>query len=179
MTKIWNFTNDRGLKILIQPQTSRNSTNQQKNNLEYQKSHVRNDNVQKVVKLWNFTKDRGQNFQFLKILTQHFKSTKEHFRILFWSLQFTHKSEITMFKKWSKSEISLRTAVIKIFNFWQIFDQPQTSRNSSNQQKNTLEYHFQTCNHSQVKNDNVQKVVKIGNFAKDRGHENFQFFTKF
>ena len=33
--------------------------------------------------------------------------------------------------------------------------------------------------HSQIRNDNVQKVVKIWNFAKDSGHEIFQFLTKF
>ena len=32
---------------------------------------------------------------------------------------------------------------------------------------------------SQVRNDIVQEVVKIWNFAKDRGHENLQFLTKF
>ena len=33
--------------------------------------------------------------------------------------------------------------------------------------------------HSQVRNDIFQKVVKIWNFAKDHGHENFQFLTNF
>ena len=32
---------------------------------------------------------------------------------------------------------------------------------------------------SQVRNESVEKVVKIWNFAKDRGHENFQILTKF
>ena len=32
--------------------------------------------------------------------------------------------------------------------------------------------------HSKVRNDNVQKDVKIWNFAKDRSHENYQIFDK-
>ena len=51
-----------------------------------------------------------------------------------------------MLKKWSKSGILLRTTKTKLFEFWQSLTQPQTSRNSSNEQKNTLEYHFETCN---------------------------------
>ena len=35
---------------------------------------------------------------------------------------------------------------MKIFNFWQNSTEPQTSTNSSNEQKHTLEYHFDTCN---------------------------------
>ena len=30
-----------------------------------------------------------------------------------------------------------------------------------------------------VRNESDEKLVKIWNFAKDRGHENFQFLTKF
>ena len=71
-----------------------------------------------VIKIFNF----WQNFDSTSNFQKWFKTTKKHFRILFWYLQFTHKSEMTMFKKWSKSEISLRTAVMKIFNFWQNFD---------------------------------------------------------
>ena len=70
------------------------------------------------MKIFNFWQNFDSTSSFLKWL----KTTKKHFRIQYWYLQFTHKSEMTMFKKWSKSEISLRTAVIKIFNFWQNFD---------------------------------------------------------
>ena len=154
-----------------------------------------------AMKMFNF----WQNFDSISNLYKSFKSTKEHFRITFCDLQFTHKSEMTMFKKWSKSEISPRTAVMKIFNFWQNFDstsnfhksfkstkelfripfwdvqlthksemtmykkwskseislstvswkfsifdkiltKTQTSTNPWNHQKNTLEYHFETLN---------------------------------
>ena len=71
-----------------------------------------------VMKIFNF----WQNFDSTTNFQKWFKTTKEHFRILFWYLKFTHKSEMTMFKKWSKSEISLRIAVMKIFNYWQNFD---------------------------------------------------------
>ena len=33
--------------------------------------------------------------------------------------------------------------------------------------------------HLQGWNESLEKLVKIWNFAKDRGHENFQFLTKF
>ena len=71
-----------------------------------------------VMKIFNF----WQNFYSTSNFQKWLKTTKKHFRIQFWYLQFTHKSEMTMIKKWSKSEISLRTAVMKIFNFWQNFD---------------------------------------------------------
>ena len=70
-----------------------------------------------VIKIFNFC----QNFDSTSNFQKWFKTTKKHFRKLFWYLQFTHKSEMAMFKKWSKSEILLRTAVMKIFNFWQNF----------------------------------------------------------
>ena len=87
-----------------------------------------------VMKIFNF----WQNFDSTLNFHKSFKSTKEHFRIQYSYLQITHKSEMTMFKKWSKSEISLRTAVIKIFNFWQNFD------STSNFQKwfKTTKKHF-------------------------------------
>ena len=71
-----------------------------------------------VMKIFNF----WQNFDWTSNFQKWLKTTKKHFRISFWYFQFTHKSEMAMFKKWSKSEISLRTAVMKIFNFWQNFD---------------------------------------------------------
>ena len=70
------------------------------------------------MKIFNFWQNSDSTSNFQKWL----KTTKKHFRISFCYLQFTHKSEMTMFKKWSKSEISLRTSVMKIFNFWQNFD---------------------------------------------------------
>ena len=84
-----------------------------------------------VMKIFNY----WQNFHTTSNFHKSFKSTKDHFRIQFWNLQFTHKSEMTMFKKWSKSEISLTTSVMKILNFSQNLTQPQTSTNSSNEQK--------------------------------------------
>ena len=109
------------------------------------------------MKKWSKSKIllRTQSWKFSifdKILTQPqtsktpWKSTIEHFRIPFWDLEFTHKWEMRMLKKWSKSEISIRTAVMKLFEFWQNLILPQTSGNPSNQQKNTLEYHFDTWN---------------------------------
>ena len=71
-----------------------------------------------VIKIFNF----WQNFDSTSNFHKSFKWTKELFRKPFWRFQFTHKSEMTMYKKWSKSEISLRTALMKIFNFWQNFD---------------------------------------------------------
>ena len=79
-----------------------------------------------VIKIFNV----WQNFYSTSNFNKSFKSNKDHFRIQFWYLQFTHKSEMTMFKKWSKSEISLRTAVMKIFNFWQNFDSTSTIKKS-------------------------------------------------
>ena len=76
------------------------------------------------------------------------------------------------FKKWSKSEISLRTELWKFSIFEKILTQAQTSTNISIQQKNTKNTILRPAIHSQVRNDNVQKVVKIWKFAKDRGHEN-------
>ena len=70
------------------------------------------------MKIFNF----WQNFNSTSNFHKYFKWTKDQFRIQFWYLQLTHKSEMTMFKKWSKSEISLRSAVMKIINFWQNFD---------------------------------------------------------
>ena len=95
-----------------------------------------------VMKIFNF----WQNSTEPQTSTNSSNEQKKHFRISFWYLQFTHKSEMTMFKKWPKSEISLRIEVMKIFNFWQNSTEPQTSTNSSNQQKNTLEYYFDSCN---------------------------------
>ena len=79
-----------------------------------------------VMKIFNF----WQNFDSTSNFEKWFKTTKKHFRILFWYLQFTQKSEMAMFKKWSKSEISLRNEVIKIFNFWQNFDSTSSSHKS-------------------------------------------------
>ena len=45
--------------------------------------------------------------------------------------------------------------------------------------KNTLEYYFDTCNSFKKRNGNIKEIVKIWNFAKDRGHLNFKFLTKF
>ena len=45
--------------------------------------------------------------------------------------------------------------------------------------KNSLTKFWPNLRNDNVQNDNVQKVDKIGNFAKDRGHENFQFLIKF
>ena len=132
-------------KILTQPQTSRNGSKQQKNTLEYyfdtcksemamfkkwSKSEISlRTTMMKILNFW-------QNFYSTSNFQKWFKVTKKTFRIQFWYLQFTHKSEMTMFKKWSKSEIYHRSAVMKILNFWQNLTQPQTSTNSSNEQKN-------------------------------------------
>ena len=92
-----------------------------------------------VMKFFNF----WQNFDSTSNFKKSFKSTQEHFRMPFWDLQLTHKSKIKVLKRWSKSEISLRNAVMKIFNFltkfWLNLKLP---RNPSNQHKNTLECHF-------------------------------------
>ena len=71
-----------------------------------------------VMKIFNF----WQNFDSTSNFQKSFKSTQEHFRMPFWDLQLTHKSKMKVLKRWSKSEISLRTAVMKIFKFWQNFD---------------------------------------------------------
>ena len=70
-----------------------------------------------VMKVFNF----WQNFDSTSNFQKSFKWTRDHSRIPFWGLQFIHKSEMKVLKSWSKSEISLRTALIKIFNFWQNF----------------------------------------------------------
>ena len=120
-----------------------------------------------VMKVFNF----WQNFNSTSNFQKWFKTTRKHFRISFWHLQFTNKSEMTMLKKCSKPEISLRTAVMKIFNFWQNFDSTSNFQKwLKKTKKNSLEYHFDTCNSLSSQNDNDQKVVKIWNFAKDRGH---------
>ena len=138
-----------------------------------------------IMKIFNF----WQNFYSTSNFKKSFKSTKEHFRIQYSYLQFTHESKMTIFKKWSKSEISLRTAIMKIFNFWQNFNSTSNFQKSfkstkehfriqysylqftheskmtifkkwskseislrtavmkiSNQLKNTLEYNIHTCN---------------------------------
>ena len=142
VVKIWNFAKDRGhenfqflTKFWLNLKLSEIVKMNKKNTLEYyfdtcNSLKSQKCNVQKVVKIWNFSKDRGhQNFQFLtkfwlnlKLLEIVKMNKKKHLRILFWHLQFTQNSEMAMFKKWSKSEISLRTAVMKVFNFWQNFD---------------------------------------------------------
>ena len=87
-----------------------------------------------VMKTFNF----WQNFDSTSNFQKWFKTTKKHFRKLFWYLQLTHKSEKAMFKIWSKSEISLMTAVMKIFNFWQNFDSTSNFHKWLKQQKKTL-----------------------------------------
>ena len=70
-----------------------------------------------VMKIFNFS----QNFDSTSNFQKSFKWTREHSRIPFWELQSTKKVEMKVLKSWWKSEISLRTTVIKIFNFWQNF----------------------------------------------------------
>ena len=124
-------------------------------------SQVRNDNVQKVVKIWNFAKDRGhENFQFLTKFWLNLKlseivkiNKKKHLRILFWHLQLTQKSEIAMFKKWSKSATSLRTAVIKIFNLSQNFDSTSNFHKwfkTTKRQFRTSFWHLQLTHKSEI-----------------------------
>ena len=91
-------------------------------------------------------------------------------------MQFTHKSEMTMFKKWSKSEISLRTAVMKIFNFWQNFDSTSNFEKWFKTTKKHFRILFWYLQFTQVRNGNVQKVVKIWNFAKESSK--FSIFDK-
>ena len=129
-----------------------------------------------VMKIFNFS----QNFDSTSNFQKSFKWTREHSRLPFWDLQFIHKSEMKVLKTWSKSEISLRTAIIKIFNFSQNFD------STSNFQKSfkwTREYSRMPLWELQSTNKAEMKVLKTWsksqNFAKDCGHENFQFFTKF
>ena len=140
-----------------------------------------------MVKIWNFAKDRGhENFQFL---------TK------FWSN--LKLPEIVQINKKTLYNTILRPAihsqvrndnvqkVVKIWNFakdrghenfqfltkfWLNLKLPEIVQINKRTLYNTI---FRPAIHSQVRNDNVQKVVKIWNFAKDRGHENFQFLTKF
>ena len=71
-----------------------------------------------VMKIFNFS----QNFDSTSNFQKSFKWTRDHSRIPFWGLQSTYKAEMKVLKSWSKSEISLRTAVMKIFNFSQNFD---------------------------------------------------------
>ena len=95
-----------------------------------------------VMKIFNY----WQNFDSTSNLQKSFKWTREHSWMPFWGLQSTYKAEMKVLKSWSKSEISLRTAVMKIFIFWQNLTQPQTSINHSNEQENTPECHFQIWN---------------------------------
>ena len=83
-----------------------------------------------------------------------------------------------MFKKWSKSEISLRTAVMKIFKFHKSLTKPQTSRNPSNQQNNTLEYHFETCNSLTSQNWNWWKSYQNLKFRSGPRSWEFSIFDK-
>ena len=129
-----------------------------------------------VMKIFNF----WQNFDSTSNFQKSLKWTREHSRMPFWELQFIHKSEMKVLKSWSKSEILLRTAVMKIFNFWQNFD------STSNFQKS-----FKwTREHSRMPFWELKSIYKAEmqvlkswskseNFDKDRGHENFQFLTKF
>ena len=71
-----------------------------------------------VMKIFNFR----QNFDSTSNFQKSFKWTREHSRKPFWELQSTNKAEMNVLKSWSKSEIPLRTAVMKIFNFSQNFD---------------------------------------------------------
>ena len=99
----------------------------------------------------------------------------------FWDLQFIHKSEMKVLKSWSKSEILLRTtAVMKIFNFftkfWLNLKLPEIIQIDIRTLLNAI---LRLAIHSQMWNESLEKLVKIWNFAKERGNENFQFFTKF
>ena len=102
------------------------------------------------MKFFNF----WQNFDSTSNFQKWFKTTKKLFRILFWYLQFTHKSEMTMFKKWSKSEISVRNEVMKIFNFWQNFDSTSNFKKivQMNKEKHyrILFWHLQFTNKSEM-----------------------------
>ena len=124
-----------------------------------------------VIKIFNF----WQNFVSTSNFQKSFKWTREHSKMPFCDLQFIHKSEMKVLKSWWKSEILLRTAVMKIFNFHKIFTQPQTFRNHSNEQENTPECHFelQSTNKAEMKvlkswskSEISQKtaVMKIFNF---------------
>ena len=140
-----------------------------------------------VIKIFNF----WQNFDWTSNFQKWFKTTKKHFRILFWYLQFTNKSEMTMFKKWSKSEISLRTAVIKIFNYCQYF---HTTSNFHKSFKSTKEHFriqfwylqfthksemtmFKTWSKSEI--SLMTAVIKIFNFWQNfDSTSNFQKWLK-
>ena len=87
---------------------------------------------------------------------------------------------MAMFKKWSKSEILLWTAVMKIFNFWQNFDSTSNLHKSfkSTKEHFKIQYWYLQYTH---KSEMTTFIMwsKSQNFAKERGHENFQFLTKF
>ena len=129
-----------------------------------------------VMKIFNFS----QNFDSTSNFQISFKWTREHSMLPFWDLHFIYKSEMKVLKTWSKSEISLRTAVIKNFQFftkfWLNLKLPKILLIDIRTLYNDI---LRLAIHSQVWNESLEKLVKIWNFAKDRGHQNFQFFTKF
>ena len=97
-----------------------------------------------VMKIFNFSQnfDSTSNFQEI-IQIEH----REHSRMPFWDLQSTNKTEMKVLKSWSKSEISQKTAVMKIFNFLQNFDSTSNFQKSFKSNiENTPECHFETCN---------------------------------
>ena len=118
------------------------------------------------MKIFNF----WQNFDSTSNFQKSFKWTREHYRMPFWELQFTHKSIMRMLKKWPKSEISLRTAVMKIFNFWQDFDSTSNFQKSFKWSREHSRMPFWDLQFThQLKIRVIQKFVKIWNFSKDCG----------
>ena len=126
-----------------------------------------------VMKIFNFS----QNFDSTSNFQKSFKSTREHSRMPFWKLQSTNKAEMKVLKSWSKSEISLRTAVMKIFNFSQNFDSTSNFQKSF---KLTYEHSRMPFWDLQLIYKSEMKVLKTWSKSEiSLSHENFQFFTKF
>ena len=96
-----------------------------------------------VMKIFNFS----QNFETTSNFQKSFKSTREHSRMPFWELQSTNMAEMKVLKSWSKSEISQKTAVMKILNFmtkfWLNLKLPEIILMYK---ENTPECHFEGCN---------------------------------